>query len=115
MMKISSKVIEVDVTKKAKLDVRPGIITIRFDEKSFFNTILVSNHGWDNKHYNEYIIHKKLNLITTNKIHLKCDCINGSIINGIQQPKLYSFVLDKLQDTYFPCQKQYTTKKINLF
>ena len=27
------------------------------------------------------------------KIHLKCDCINGSIVNGIREPILYSFGL----------------------
>ena len=29
------------------------------------------------------------------KILLKCDCFNGSILNGDRQPILYSFVLDK--------------------
>ena len=36
-----------------------------------------------------------MNLNTTNKIHLKCDCFDGSIQDGIRQPILYSFVLDK--------------------
>ena len=27
---------------------------------------------------------------------MKCDCIDGSIQDGIRQPILYSFVLDKL-------------------
>ena len=36
---------------------------------------------------------KKLN--NTSKIHLKCDCIDGSIQNGVKQSILYSFVLDK--------------------
>ena len=31
----------------------------------------------------------------TNKIHLKCDVINGSVVDGIGQPILYSFVIDK--------------------
>ena len=30
-----------------------------------------------------------------NKVLLKCDCIVGSVLNGIKQPILYSFVLDK--------------------
>ena len=25
------------------------------------------------------------------KVHLKCDCINGTIVNGIREPFLYSF------------------------
>ena len=33
---------------------------------------------------------------STNKIHLKCVCIDGSVLNGLKQPNLYSFVLDRL-------------------
>ena len=29
------------------------------------------------------------------KIHLKCDCLNGSIVNGVREHILYSFALDK--------------------
>ena len=84
-----------DITRKTKLDVRPGIIAIRFDEKSFFRTILGFTSGWDYKHYNKYISQKIVNLSSTNKIHLKCDVIDGSIQEGIRQPILFSFVLDK--------------------
>ena len=27
---------------------------------------------------------------------MKCDVVKGSMVNGSRQPKLYSFVLDKL-------------------
>ena len=84
-----------DITGKTKLVVRDGIIAIRFDEKSFFSTILGFTSGWDYKHYNKYISQKIVNLSNTNKIHLKCDCIDGSIQDGIRQPILFSFVLDK--------------------
>ena len=88
--------IEVDgITMKTKLVVRPGIIAIRLDEKSFFNTVLGFTPGWDCKHYNEYISQKVVNLSTTNKIHLKTNVINGSIEDGSRQPVLYSFVLNK--------------------
>ena len=80
---------------KTKLVVRLGIITMRFAEKSFFNTILGFRQGCDYNHYNEYISQKILNLSTTNKIHLKCDIIDGSVVNGLRQPILYSFELDK--------------------
>ena len=36
-----------------------------------------------------------MNLNTINKIHLKCDCIDGSIQDGVRQPILFTFVLDK--------------------
>ena len=64
-----------DITMKTKLDVRSGIIAIRFDENSFFSTILGFTPGWDYKHYNKYTSQKLLNLGSTNRIHLKCDCI----------------------------------------
>ena len=85
-----------DITRQTKMVVRSGFIAIRFDEKSFFNTILGFNPGWDYKHYNKYTSQKLVNLGSTNKIYLKCDCIDGSVVNGLRQPILYSFVLDKL-------------------
>ena len=81
---------------KTKLVVKSGIIAIRFDEKSFFSTVLGFPSGWDYKHYNEYPSQKILNLGSTIKIHLKCDVIDGSVVLGIRQPILFSFVLDKL-------------------
>ena len=84
-----------DINMKTKLDVKAGIIAIRFDEISFFNTILGFTPGWDYKHYNKYISQKIVNLSNTKKIHLKCDVINGSVVNGLRQPILYSFLLDK--------------------
>ena len=61
----------------------------------FFCNVLGFTSGWDYKHYNEYTSQKILNLGSTNKIHLKCDVIDGSVVNGLRQPILYSFVLDK--------------------
>ena len=84
-----------DVTMKTKLVVKEGIIAIRFDEKSFLSTILGFTTGWDYKHYNKYVSQKIVNLSNTNKIHLKCDCIDGSIQDRVRQPILFSFVLDK--------------------
>ena len=84
-----------DITMKTKLIVRSGIIAIRFDEKSFFSTVLGFTRGWDYKHDNKYFSQKIVNLGSTNKIHLKCDIINGSVVNGLREPIVYSFVLDK--------------------
>ena len=81
-----------DITMKTKLVSRSGIIAIRFDEKSFFSNVLGFTSGWDYKHYNKYISQKMVNLGSTNKIHLKCDCIDGSIQNGVRQSILFSFV-----------------------
>ena len=84
-----------DINMKTKMDVKAGITAIRFDEKSFFSTILGFTSGWDYKHYNKYISQKIVNLSNTNKLHLKCDVIDGSVVNGLRQSILYSFVLDK--------------------
>ena len=81
-----------------------GLGTLRFDKKSFFHTILGFEPYWDYKPTNSYHVaipgvytsHKIiLNLNRINNIHLKCDCIDGNIQDGIRQPILFSLVLDK--------------------
>ena len=94
--------------------VNSGIIAIRFDENSFFSTILGFTAGWDYKHYNQYLSQKIVNLSSTNKIHLKCDAIDGSVVIGIRQPILYSFVLDKPSGYKVFCEPETIHyKKIN--
>ena len=103
-----------DITRKTKLIVRPGIIAIKFDEKSFFSTILGFTPGWDYKHYNKYTSQKLVNLGSTKKIHLKCDCIDGSIQDGVRQPILFSFILDKPSGYKVFCEPETIHyKKIN--
>ena len=36
---------------------------------------------------------KPINITGTDKVPLKCDCINGSIVNGVREPILYSRAL----------------------
>ena len=103
-----------DTTRKTKLVVGSGIIAIRFDGKSFFSTILGFTAGWDYKHYNQYLSQKIVNLSSTNKIHLKCDVIDGSVVDGVRQPILYSFVLDKSSGYKVFCEPETIHyKKIN--
>ena len=78
--------------------------TLRFDKQSFFHTLLGFSPYWDYKPNNssqvlipgvypsDKII---LSLNTIDKIHLKCDAIDGSIQDGVRQPILFSFILDK--------------------
>ena len=80
---------------KTKLFVGTGSIAIQFNEQSFFNSILGFNHGRDYKPYNVHMSQKIVNLNSTNKVHSKCDYIDGSVVNGIRQPILFNFVLDK--------------------
>ena len=61
----------------------------------FFCNILSFTSDWDYKHYIEYTSQKTVNLSNTNKIRLKCEVIDGSAVNGLRQPLLYSFLLDK--------------------
>ena len=32
-------------------------------------------------------------ITTTDKVHLKCDCVDGSMVNGLREQILFSFVL----------------------
>ena len=50
-----------DISMKFKLVLGPGIIAIRFDEKSIFSTVLDFNSYWDYKHYSDYISLKNYN------------------------------------------------------
>ena len=103
-----------DNARKAKLVVSSGIIAIMCDEKSFFSTILGFTAVWDYKHYNQYLSQKIVNLSSTNKIHLKCDAIDGSVVNCVRQPILYSFVLDKPSGYKVFCEPETIHyKKIN--
>ena len=80
----------------------------------FFCNVLGFTSGWDYKHYNKYTSQKIVNLGSTNKIHLKCDSIDGSVVNGYRKPILYSFVLDKLPGYKVFCEPETIHyKKIN--
>ena len=99
---------------KTILVVKSGIIAIRFDEKSFFISVLGFTPGWDYKHYYKYTSQKVVNLGSTNKIHLKCDVIDGSVVDGIRQLLLSSFVLDKLSGYKVFCELETIPyKKVN--
>ena len=76
---------------------------LRFDEGSFRNILLGFTPYWVDKPTNAvlaenpgvYTSEKLLNLSTIDKIHLKCDIINGSVFNGVRQAVLFSFLLDR--------------------
>ena len=79
----------------------------------FFCNVLGFTSGWDYKHYYKYISQNFLNLGSTNKIHLECDIIDGSIVNGLRQPIIYSFVLDKLPGYKVFCEPETIQYKKN--
>ena len=115
-----------EINKEVKLIVTSyanSFGVLRFDDKSFFHTLLGFDPYWDYKPTNAihadfpgvYTNDKDiLNLYTINKIHLKCDVIDGSIQDGVRQPILFSFVLDKPSGYKVFCQPETIHyKKIN--
>ena len=87
-----------DVSLKSCLKINQTLI---FTEKSFFFTIL----GFTRSHFyplddiegfyqliaGSYKSEKPISITGIDKVHLKCDCINGSILNGVREPILFSF------------------------
>ena len=94
--------------------------TIIFTEKCFFYTILGFTQsrsyplddieGFYQLIANSYTSDRPININGIDKIHLKCDCIQGSIVNGIREPILYSFALSSP-----PGHKIYKEPRIKLF
>ena len=94
--------------------------TLLFTEKSFFYTILgytqsrsyplEDKEGFYQLVAGLYKSDKPINITGIDKIHLKCDCIQGSIVNGIREPILYSFALYSP-----PRHKIYKKPRVKLF
>ena len=93
--------ITIDVIRlKSKLTNKKSI---RFTKKSFFYTIFSFTQsqlrvlGNIERFFNYLAGNNKSigpNVFTgIDKVHLKVDCINGSIVNGIREPFLYNFCL----------------------
>ena len=80
----------------------------------FFSTFIGFVPGWDYKQYNEYNSQKIVNLNSTNKMHLTCDVIDGSVVNGLRKAILFTFVLDKLSGYKVFCEPETIHfKKVN--
>ena len=87
-----------DIRVKSNLKINQ---TLLFTEKSFFYTLLGFNRsrsyplddieGFYQLIAGSYKGDRPINLTGVDKIHLKCDCIDGSIVNGVREPILYSF------------------------
>ena len=94
--------------------------TLIFTNKSFFYTILGFNQshqgplndieGFYQLLPGSYKSDKPINITGTDKVHLKCNVVDGSIVNGIREPILYSFALDQP-----PGHKIYKEPKVKLF
>ena len=119
---ILPKNVKVNITKddirlKSNLKINQTLI---FTEKSFFFTILGFTQsrsyplddidGFYQLIAGSYKSDKPINITGIDKIPLKCDCIQGSIVNGIREPILFSFALSSP-----PGHKIYKKPRVKLF
>ena len=114
--------VKIDVTideRKYKTDLKINQ-TLIFTNKSFFYTILgfTQSHSYPLEDIEgfyqliagSYKSERPINITGIDKVHLKCDCVDGSIVNGTREPILYSFALDQP-----PGHKIYKEPKVKLF
>ena len=114
--------IKIDITideRKYKTDLKINQ-TLIFTNKSFFYTILgfTQSHqgplndieGFYQNLPGSYKSDKPINITGIDKVHLKCNVVDGSIVNGVREPILYSFALDQL-----PGHKIYKEPRVKLF
>ena len=119
---ILSTNVKIDVTideRKYKTDLKINQ-TLIFTNKSFFYTILgfTQSHSYPLEDIEgfyqliagSYKSERPINITGIDKVHLKCDCVDGSIVNGTREPILYSFALDQP-----PGHKIYKEPKVKLF
>ena len=106
-----------DIRLKSNLKINQTLI---FTERSFFYTILGFTQSRSyplddiDSHYQiiagSYKNDKPINITGVDKIHLKCDCMQGNIVNGIREPILFSFALSSP-----PGHKIYIEPRVKLF
>ena len=106
-----------DIRLKSNLKINQ---TLKFTEKSFFNKILGYTQsrsyplddidGFYQIIAGSYKNDRPISITGIDKIHLKCDCIQGSIINGVRESTLYSFALSSP-----PGHKIYKEPRVKLF
>ena len=114
--------VKIDITideRKYKTDLRINQ-TLIFTNKSFFYTILgfTQSHSYpldDIEGFYQLIAglyksERPINITGIDKVHLKCNVVDGSIVNGVREPILYSFALDQP-----PGHKIYKVPKVKLF
>ena len=106
-----------DINLKSNLKTNQTLI---FTEKSFFYTILGFTRsrsyplddmdGFYQLIAGSYKSDKPINITGIDKIHLKCDCVQGSIVNGKRESILFSFALSSS-----PGHKIYKEPRVKLF
>ena len=94
--------------------------TLIFTEKSFFYKVLGFTRsrsyplddidGFYQLIAGSYKSDKPINITGIDKVHLKADCVQGSIVDGVREPILYSFALSSP-----PGHKTFKEPRIKLF
>ena len=89
-----------DIRLKSNLKINQTLI---FTKKPFWYTILgyTQSQSYPLDDIDEfyqiiagsYKSDRPINITGIDKVHLKCDCVQGSIINGVRESILYSFAL----------------------
>ena len=97
--------------------------TLIFNEKSFYTILgFTQSHSYPLDHIDgfyqliagSYKSGKPNNITGIDKVHLRCDCINRSIANGVREPILYSFALTSPRgQKIFKEPKKKLFKKLN--
>ena len=97
-VKVSIKIDDIKLKSNLKTNQ-----TLIFTEKSFFYTNLGFTRsrsypldgidGFYQLIAGSYKSDRPINITGIDKNHLKCDCLAGSIINGVREPILFSFAL----------------------
>ena len=94
--------------------------TLVFTKKSFFFTLLgfTQSHSYPLDEIDgfyqliagSYKRDRPINFTGLDKVHLKCDCVQGSIMKGTREPILFSSALDQP-----PGHRIYDEPRIQLF
>ena len=114
--------VKIDITideRKYKTDLKINQ-TLIFTNKSFFYNILgfTQSHSYpldDIEGFYQLIAglyksERPINITGIDKVHLKCNVVDGSMVNGVREPILYSFALNRP-----PGHKIYKEPKVKLF
>ena len=78
--------------KADTISIKPVLTTSNLIYVNYeLNTLL----GFTNKNYRAgtHTSEKPVMISSTDKVHLECDCVDGSIVNGIREQTLFSFNL----------------------
>ena len=95
MSKFKKRIEDFSIEFNIKLDTISMKSVLTTTNSIHFNSELNKVLGFKNKDYQAgtHTSEKPVVISSTDKVHLKCDCVDGSIVNGIREQILFSFNL----------------------